>query len=180
MCVARLGASLLCTGNRKKETRQQQQRHKLTRTYIYTCAEINTMRLGARLSPDGRKDLTHTHKQCRHRDGASVRSTRASHETEAASRVCGKTTKRERENTLVEPSRHSCYAQASQRDPTQEHNKREREREYVRSAARRPSLMYRKQYNKEADAPTTTETLTHVNLHIYMCRNQYNAASSRT
>ena len=56
---------------------------------------------------------TYTHRQRKQRDGASAGSIRASHETQAPSRVYKKIAKRERENTLSEPGRHSCRAEAS-------------------------------------------------------------------
>ena len=59
----RLDTSLLCTGKQRRETHSTTTRLELTPTYIYMYVQNLIQRgLRARLSPDGREDPTHTHK----------------------------------------------------------------------------------------------------------------------
>ena len=86
--------SLMYRENREGRCTQQQQDANSYQLIYINVQNLIRRALQAIPRPNGREGPTHTQRQHGQRDG----STRASHETESISHVCGKTTKRERES----------------------------------------------------------------------------------
>ena len=101
-------------------------RNKDTKSHRLICINVQNLiqrGLQAELSPDGREDPTHTHRQRRQRDGASAGSNRAFHEQRPPPESVENQRREKEGTTLAEPGRQRCGTQALQRDKKQEHNK---------------------------------------------------------